>query len=92
MSSIVYLLAEQMSKSVNMDLSRSAGILRLACKDQYGQEKQINLLNLNEMIQLLDLGLRKRLEMLHLSNIDRLIQSLTSYVTEFQSVFTIAGY
>lgn len=92
MGSIIYLLAEQMSKSVNMDLARSAGILRLACKDLYGADKQIDLLNLNELTQMLEVALRNRLEMLHLSSVDQKIKNLITYLIEFQSVLTIAGY
>ena len=86
------MLADQLAKITGKNLALSAGILRLACKDMFGQERQINTLSFSEMQELIRKGLRDRLFLLRMHNTDEIIANLLSYINEYRSIFTFAAF
>jgi hypothetical protein len=78
-----------LSEQVNLSPSASAGLIRLAIKDEVGPFKPINQLKFKDYKNSCENRLRERLKKLDLENIDQIVRRLLNKLVQNQSLITM---
>ena len=90
MRNVIYIFSEILSKKVDKDLIPTAGLMRLAVKDTFPNKVDYTELNFKEALQVFAKGLKERLEILSIENVDEIVEEMISELKKHQSLFTMA--
>lgn len=89
LNNAVSFLGEKLASEINIDPIAGKGLIRLAIKDDLGESHDINIQKLRNVIQN---GLKKRLERIDIENVNLIIKKLDNLVVTNQSIFTIGNF
>jgi len=90
MRNVIYIFSEILSKKIDKGLIPTAGLMRLAVKDTFPNKVDYTDLNFKEALQVFAKGLKERLEILSIENVDEIVEEMISELKKHQSLFTMA--
>jgi len=86
---LVKFLGEILANKIDKEVMPSTGFIRLAIKDDYGDVKD---LTIQEIKNVLNNGLRKRLSGIKIQNLDEIISFLNKKLLENQALLTMTKF
>ena len=87
---IINYLGDRLSEHINITPAASRGLLKLAIKDEVGPFKPLELISFNDLKNVINNSLEKRLHKLNIENLQEIIKNLLEELTKNQSLITMS--
>ena len=87
---IINYLGDKLSEHINITPAASRGLLKLAIKDEIGPFKPLELISFNDLKNVINNSLEKRLHKLNIENLQEIIKNLLEELTKNQSLITMS--
>jgi hypothetical protein len=87
---IINYLGDKLSEHINITPPASRGLLKLAIKDELGPFKPLESINFNDLKNVINNSLQKRLQKLNIQNFQNVIKNLLEELTKNQSLITMS--
>ncbi|TXT64080.1 MAG: hypothetical protein BAJALOKI3v1_260016 [Promethearchaeota archaeon] len=88
---IITLLAEKLASKIEMTPTATRGLIKLSIKDEVGPFKPIEQLDYDDLMDIINRSLKKRLEAIKVDNVDLIIKYLAKTLIENQSLITMGS-
>jgi hypothetical protein len=88
---IITLLAEKLASKIGMTPTATRGLLKLSIKDEVGPFKPIEQLDYDDLMEMINHSLKKRLDAIKADNINLIIEYLAKTLIENQSLITMGS-
>ncbi|NHI94126.1 MAG: hypothetical protein EAX96_16670 [Candidatus Lokiarchaeota archaeon] len=89
MADIISFLGERLAEKINKSVMPTTGFIRLSIKDEFGEDIKIKQLTYQQFRKVIENSLRKRLENIHVSNLDKIISDMLIELKNNQSLLTM---
>ena len=88
---IIRYLAVKLSNQLRISPPAARGLIKLSIKDELGPFKKLKRINYNEYCNVIRNSLKKRLDMLKISNYEFIVNNLLEELDLYQSLITMEG-
>lgn len=87
---IINYLGDKLSEHINITPAASRGLLKLAIKDELGPFKPLELISFNDLKNVINNSLERRLNKLDIQNLQNILKNLLEELTKNQSLITMS--